>query len=223
MNVTNGPSPKEVFANVRAAYRLLHDYQRMVLDAVRYIESQFSFDGVNVYQRFSGHFSDGADKIDQSAWDWLPMVLCEVRFWKQLQNDYLSLSLYVISDTGYVASSDKEKLSAFAASEESSTMFALIMTTDWRNELPQFMEDHSQMSDFISKRGSIPDSLIGGGAVGKSYDISCLMSEAEANKIVADILELARSKSWPLALSKGTLDQSERRAPTASQAAPVQP
>jgi hypothetical protein len=39
MNSTHEPID-EVFLNVRKAYRLLHDFQRMVRDAVSYIGAQ---------------------------------------------------------------------------------------------------------------------------------------------------------------------------------------
>jgi hypothetical protein len=200
MNSANDTTHHDAFRNVRKAYRLLHEYQGMVLDAVRYIKSQLDTQDYCIYQQFAGSFCDSRIKLDQSSWAWLPMAFCEFNFYKSLpNNELLSLSFFVISDTGFFEretdTNDKEQLSAFAKpDDQSSTKFAFILRKfHWENQphlIPPFMEDKAQMRNFI-KNGSLPDDLIKAGFAGNIYDMSCLASEREANNVVKDVINFA--------------------------------
>jgi hypothetical protein len=192
----------EVLLNVRKAYRLLHDYQRMVLDAVGYIGSQLDISYNGGWSRFAGDARSGYAKLYQSSWDWLPMVFYEFHFVKCLgANDFLSLSFLIISDTGFIegddATNDKGNISAFAPVEKSSTKFAFIIRrTHW--DRLEFMEDKVKMRDFIKEGGSLPDDRVTAGFVGKCYDLSCLASEDQANRVADDIVALAKANALPL-------------------------
>jgi hypothetical protein len=47
---------------------------------------------------------------------------------------------------------------------------------------------------------SLPLGLLKGGFVGKCYDISCFVSESEANKFVSDVIEFA-NPAWRISPS----------------------
>jgi hypothetical protein len=195
MNTTYEPT-YDVLLNVRKAYRLLHDYQCMVRDAVRYISAQLDIPENAGWPQFAGDAIAGYRYLKQPSWDWLPMMGYEFHFVKPDGAGFLSLSFFIISDTGFIQGddSDKEKLSGFAKADESSTKFAFILYKIHHQPF-RFMEDKIQMRNFI-ENGSLPAELKD--AVGKCYDISCLTSEAEANKVVNDILTKANEKHWPL-------------------------
>jgi len=206
MNSANEPTMNDAFLNVRKAYRLLHDYQCMVRDAVRYIGSQLDISYNGGWSKFAGETRSGYTKLDQSSWDWLPMMGCEFHFVKRLGDaEWLSFSFFIISDTGFLEGeaevNDKEDLSAYEKAAESSTKFAFILRKEHWNRFP-FMENKVQMRNFIKEGGSLPDDLIKVGFVGKCYDISYLTSESEADKVVSDVINAAKEKAWPLERKK---------------------
>jgi len=211
MNSTH-ESINDMFLNVRRAYRLLHDYQGMVRDAVRYISDQLDILEGAGRAKFAGDAIAGYRYLRQPSWDWLPMMACEFHFVKDIgDNEWLSLSLFIISDTGFIEGdermNDKGNLPvAFATSDLSSSKFAFILRKNHWDPFP-FMEDKVQMRNFIKTGGSLPKDLVETGFVGKCYDMSCLTSEFEADKVVNDVIAFASEKSWPLELKKSCKDQ----------------
>ena len=207
MNIALKPSPNDVFLNVRKAFRLLHDYHCMVRDAVRYIGSQMDIQEHAGWPKFADDAKGGGYRyLWQPSWDWLPMMQYEFLFRKTFGGEeFLSLSFVVISDTGFIeggeAVSEKEKLSAYAPTDQSSTKFAFILRRGAWDPLP-FIENKVQMRNFIKVGGCLPDKLVTAGFVGKCYDMSCLSNEANADNIVKDIIAIAQEKSWPLELKK---------------------
>ena len=207
MNSANEPTNKDVFLNVRKAYRLLHDYQCMVRDAVCYIGAQLDIPYNGEWPRFcrgGGIDRDSAKLGGMSSWEFLPMIFCEYHFVKTLgDKEWLSLSFFIISDTGYIEGdenvNDKENTRAYAKAEKSATKFAYILRKSRWNEFP-FMEDKMQMRNFIKTGGSLPEDLINAGFIGKCYDMPCLTSEEEATKIIKELIDIAEARSWPLDL-----------------------
>jgi hypothetical protein len=190
MNSKN--KPRDVFLHVRNAYRLLHDYQRMLLDIIRYIRLQLNVSGYVVREKFRNPSWENK-ALDESSWAWLPMFQGWILFWKE--NHSLNLSFLVISDTGFIDAtqvSDEDVVSDFTPAKESSTKFAFIIHDGWER-LQGFLNDKRQMKTFINGDGNLPD-----GFVGKCYDMSCLTSEFGADKIVKDIIDLAKKNEWPL-------------------------
>lgn len=223
MNFAHAPTPHDVFLNVRRAYRLLYEYQGMVLNAVRYIESQLNMNGYCAYQRFAGSFTDGTQILGRSSWVWLPMATCEFRFWKNLPDSELSVSFLVISDTGFIESEVEtctpEQLPDFTHANESSAKFAFILHSQcWHDKIIPFIENKTQMRKFI-KDAILPEDLIKAGVVGKCHDMFCLTSEAEVDNVISDVIALAKEKSWPLERKKSD----ERFKPHPHPATPTQP
>ena len=212
MNSTNKPNSNDVFLNVRKAYRLLHDYQRMVLDAVRYIETQLDIPYRNGFTTFAEYLSSGNTKLDQDSWDWLPMIGYEFNFFKELEEKaYLSLSLFIISDTGWYHYQGGEQdnkgdnLSDFAPPDQSFSKFAFIIGENhpeahYRFE---FMVNKIQMREFLNEN-RLTDDLIQKGFVGKCYPMSCLTSEKEVNKVISEVVAMAKERSWPLDFKKAS-------------------
>jgi hypothetical protein len=182
----------------------------MVRDAIRYISDQLDITVSGGRAKFAGDALAGYRYLKQSSWDWLPMVGCEFMCLKTIgQEEYLSLSYFIISDTGFIEGdaqvNEKENVSAYKNAADSSTKFVFILRkTHWGEPLP-FMEDKVQMKNFIKEGAGLPNELIKTGVVGKCYDMSCLASESSADKIVSDIIEAAKQKSWPLGLKKTPL------------------
>lgn len=198
MKIAHEPTPHDVFLNVRKSYRLLHDYQCMVLGAVHYIGAQLDIGYNSAWPGFDRVAGFNPTKLN--------MVFYESHFLKDLGDaGKLSLSFFIISDTGFFEGddkvNDKENLSAYAPANQSSSKFAFILRKTHWDPFP-FMEDKFQMRNFIKEGGSLPDYLIKANCVGKCYDMSCLASESEADKVVRDLIIFAKEKSWPLELKK---------------------
>lgn len=192
--------PSDVLLHVRTAYRLLHDYQRMVLDVIRYLRLNLNIDDYVASQSFDGGFRDGwNDTLDKSSWVWLPMYLCEIRFWKEVEkNGLLSLSFFVISDTGFIDGNyregDEEKVLGFTRPQNSSTVFAFFLSAQWEPNLYSFIvdpEDKGQTIEFI-KTGSVETPRF----VGKCYEMACLKSESAVDNVIKDIVKLAQENEW---------------------------
>jgi len=210
--ITAHTPPHDVFLNVRKAYRLLHDYQCMVRDGIGYIGSQFDIGYNGWWPRLPGSAGLDRTKLKISPWDLLEMVFNEFHFVKEIgDNAWLSLSLIVISDSGFIDGdekvNDKENLSAFAPADVSSTKFAFILRKTHWDHL-HFMDDKVQMRNFIRAGGSLPHELIKREFVGKCYDMTCLTNEAEANKVVSDIIASANERAWPLELKNSSRGRS---------------
>jgi hypothetical protein len=192
----------EVFTNVRNAYRLLHDYQQMVIDAVRYIGSQFDITEWLTEPAFAGDAVQGYRRFEQSAWDWLPMMSAAFHFTKPLSGDgHLSLSILVVSDTGFVkddgGGKDMNTTSTFDQVEDSKTQFAFFL---YQSHPHRFLKDlfaPNQLHDFLRNGTDIGPSV-----TGKLYDSSCLCSEGQLNEVIQDILDAAHKQNLTLELRK---------------------
>ena len=203
MNSANEQTTNDVYINVRKAYRLLHDYQCMVRDAVRYIEAQLDIPyNAGWAKLIHPATRDGFAPLTQSGWAWLPMVVYEFHFRKKLENDaWLSLWFLILSDTGWFqgdAKIDNDKNpSAFAPVDQSFTKFAFIMQqTEW--DKLSFMEEKIPMRNFIKEGGCLPNDLIEKGCVGKCYDMSCLDSLEKTEMVIKEIIDFAKKKEWLL-------------------------
>ncbi len=188
---------EEVFLNVRKAYRLLHDYQQMVLDAVRYIGSQLDIPYNGGWSKFGDDVRSGYAKPTQPSWDWLPLMAYEFHHVKPIgECQFASLSLLVISDTGFFEGEDqdhdKANTPAFHRAELASTKFAFILRKTHWDPLP-FLASKPQVRNFLKENGCLPQNLVESGFVGKTYSMARLCNEAGANEIVADIIALGRA------------------------------
>jgi hypothetical protein len=201
MNDAKDPPSHDLFLNVRKAYRLLHDYQCMVLDAIRYIADQIEIEERGGLSRFAGDAKQSSRLLSQPSWDWLPMMAYEFHFANNLGNSvWLSLSFLIFSDTGFIEGVSKENsdLAAYKETDKSSTKFAFILYKSYRLPL-SFIEDKLQIKHFITTGGALPDGL-----AGKCYDLSSIACESDADNIVTDVIAVANEKSWPLNLKKKT-------------------
>lgn len=192
-------SANDVFLNVRKAYRLLHDYQQMVINAVRYIVRQLDMPEFGGEAKFAGDASAGYRYLEKNAsWDWLPMIGWCFHCVRPLgKDDWVSLSFVIISDTGFFeadpAIDDKTEIAAFAPADLSSTKFGFLLRRGHVNPFPLSFDDKEQVKQFINGSGGIAN-----GVVGKCYDMSSLLDEADANQVVSDIVEAAKSSGFPL-------------------------
>ena len=195
----------QVLLDVRKAYRLLHDYQRMALDVVNYIGKQLGLTYVGGWPKFSDASPrKGKGGLDCWSWDWLNLVLYEFHFSQPLKGaNVLRFSVLLISDTGYFCGEqetlEQTNVSDFLAVEQSRTMVGFIISgKEWRD--PDFLGNKEEMKTFIETGGNLPVEYGTVGIIGKCCNFSRLVSEEETNVLIHELIAYATGAGIPLKL-----------------------
>ena len=207
MNPSIIPSASKIdqaLLDVRKAYRLLHDYQRIVLDAVNYIGKQFGLSyrgGIPYFSNVSPREEKG--KLDNCAWDWLNMVFYEFYFRSEGEDDKTSLrfSVILISDSGWFCAEDeylvKSNVAHYLAPELSSTKVGFIVSGP-QNVAFSFTESKEAMKTFIVNSGELPAEYAAKGIYGKCFDMGRLASEEETNRLLDELVLFAQANGIQL-------------------------
>jgi hypothetical protein len=102
MNTLTIDTFNDRITDVRRAYRLLHDYQRRILDTVKRVTQLIGRDVIGGYPLFSesapraGAFID----LNRSAWDWLSLYAYEFYFRDVESEEQLKFAIAFQADTG---------------------------------------------------------------------------------------------------------------------------
>lgn len=194
---------EEALLDVRRAYRLVHDYQRMVLDAVNHIGQQLGLTYAGGWPRFSDPSPQrGRGDLDYWAWDWLNLFLYNFHFTRPLPaGKVLSVSILLISDTGYFHLPDKPSIDPlgadFAPAENSATKIGFIMTAKtWPH--PGFMERNAEMKVFVESGGQLPPEYAAQGVVAKCYSLARLATEENTAALIDELIAFASQSGIPL-------------------------
>jgi hypothetical protein len=175
----------------------------MVIDAVRYLGNQLDVEYYAGWSRFAEDArQSGYRYLDQPAWDWLPMMCYEFLFLKRLEGgDCASVSILVISDTGYIdaAGADdlKSETAAFAAADKSHSKVAFVIHRGHWDPLP-FIKEKATFRSFVASDGTLPADLAARDFGGKCYDLGFLTDGDKIDQIVGDIVETARMLGIPV-------------------------
>ena len=191
--------------DVRKAYRLLHDYQRLAMDAVAYIGRQLGLtydSGWSKYENAAPR--DGHGRLTQSAWDWLNMMLYEFYFERdEKDGGGMCFSILLISDTGYFigepAGATKSNPLSYAPAELSKTCVAFMASTNvkaWKG--PDFVKNPAQMRAFLETGGELPEEYGAIGIVAKCCDFKRLATEDDTNRLIDELVSEFGSKRIPL-------------------------
>jgi len=189
--------------DVRKAFRLLHDYQRMALDAAGYISHQFGMQYGGGWPRLSGPPPRaGQGRFNNWSWDWLNMVFYEFHFYRELDDDWAAISILLLSDTGYFCADDegldRNNLAGYLTPEQSGTKIGVLMT---RNKYPddmRFLGDKAAMKRFIENDGELPPDIAATGMTAKVYGFECLMTEEKTNALIDDLIRVAQANKIKL-------------------------
>lgn len=93
--------PEDILLDVRKSYRLLHDYQRLILDASKFIGDQLGMTYRGGFPKFSNNPpGPGRGDLGRWAWDWLGMMAHEFQFNRSIDDGDIVLSLVHLPDTG---------------------------------------------------------------------------------------------------------------------------
>jgi hypothetical protein len=189
----------EALINVRKAFRLLHDFQRSALDAIGYVGRELGLD----YYDWGSCFSESDPKdLGCWAWDWLPMMFCDVTFisGKDITNPP-RMTVWLFSDTGYFDSADPcpeaTNIQTFAPAEISRTVLGFFFYRAWKEEYDSFPNDSVGLREFLDS-GRLPGNFTADGVVGMCADFYRLTDLESADELVAELAVLAKSGGFEI-------------------------
>lgn len=184
---------EQTLLDVRRSYRLLHDYQRVVLDSVNYIGKRLEMNYAGGWPKFSGAAPKaGGGRLDNWAWDWLNMVFYEFHFHKELEDgEELRLSIFLISDSGYFSSQKdnvhKTEVVGFAPPESSLSKVGFIFSANGWPVNIGFLNREEDIQRFL-ETGNLNSEQAEAGYLARCYDISQLLTEQGADAIINEFL-----------------------------------
>lgn len=149
---------------VRKAYRLLFDYQRRILDLMKFIGETYNLSYTNGKPLFSGR---GSNNLNNWAWDWIYMYCYDFRFGGKEKDNPIQFSVILKNDSGYYDANLENKISAlnieqFTAVEDSKTELifiagALDTPFDALTESTKTSEGASEDKSIIFKNYALED------------------------------------------------------------------
>jgi len=191
METINKDKLKEVFLNVRKAYRLLFEYQTKVLNLAKYIGDYFSYSYIGGWPLFSDACpKPGKGYLDNWSWDWLNMYAYAFYFGsKQIKDEKVSFEIRIYSDTGFYDSpyseTDKIKIETFENVENSKTKLVLIASNlGW--------EPNELLKNFTSKKNEYTLADDENNVCAKSYDLEDFIDEENTNNKLKDFIEFCK-------------------------------
>lgn len=198
---------EQALLDVRRAYRLIHDYQRMALDAVNHIGKQLGMTYAGGYPKFSDASPrPGKGELDFWSWDWLNLIFYEFHFTRTLpKGNLLRMSILLISDTACFDSGKEQRSDPsggdFIAAEKSKTEIGFIISAkNWPH--PAFLHNNAGMKAFIESSGELPAEMSKEGVIGKCYPFSRLATENDTAALIEELISYANRCDIPLSRSK---------------------
>ncbi|MCB1206329.1 MAG: hypothetical protein KDN18_18860 [Verrucomicrobiae bacterium] len=199
-------TPAETFTEVRKAYRLLHDYQRMVIDAIRYIERQIDMPAWVVWPHFARDSRGGCRYLSDSSWDWLPMMSSVFHFVRQEGNDFYGLTILLISDDGFIPGDnrDREDVTTFVSVDQSETRVATFLYRQHPHTFNKDLFIKGVLHDFLRDGKALPSHV-----TGRIYNAEQICSYEGLDMIVSELVESAKAFDFPLKLIQRSQSTSE--------------
>lgn len=183
------PAPQETLRNVRHAYRLLHDYQRLVLDSLKFIGNQLGFHYRGGWNKYCGGAPrDGKGSLDNWAWDWLGLYFYEFHFERIISGGrVLKLSALHMPDTAALGVTNREDTSTFPSADLSQSKVAFIFhegPVGWDFE-PITADPKAPLG--LVENGVLPEKCLAAGMCAIVYDLERLFTEESAQTVVAEL------------------------------------
>ncbi len=184
MNNINNSNVEALLCDVRKAYRLLHIYQKRVLDLVNFISNYWGFKLNSGNPWFSNaSFQRSSVKLNQWPWDWLPMY-CYNFYFNREGDIPLWLGIIIQSDTGYYDNMNVDINSPleFPSPKDSDTRIILLI-----NDKPWLeREDGAFSKNKIEYEGD--------DCYGKAYPLSLFSNEKSAKEQMEDFVLYCSTK-----------------------------
>jgi len=179
---------EKVFSNVRESYRLLYEYQKRVLDLVKFIGNQLNYSYSGGWPIFSEPCPKrGKGSLDNWAWDWLNMYAYGFHFGENKEGIKFEIRIY--SDTGFYDNSTDKKISVdkFNSVEDSKTKLVLIASSKgWHiDKMLEAFNSENDKYQLTDKDNNI---------CAKSYDLSDFLNEEKTKEQLQNFSEYCFKK-----------------------------
>ena len=209
-----------IFIDVRNAFRLLNDYQKRVLQIVKYIREQTPYTDMwgrkDWYSDKIGNRRNSPDPEyanlsvhpDMWAWDFLYGYFFEYYFGKkQIENKSVKMSLFQVSDDGFFVSNDEKRhwtnTSSFASSESSHSFIVFNISVYTSKESRLWLRNSKEdndckrfLTDFLSSTNEIKivhdDSEC---CIIKKYEMQRFSSQHEADDVIRDFGKIVKDNT----------------------------
>ncbi|GHC52964.1 hypothetical protein [Roseibacillus persicicus] len=200
-----------LLSDVRKSYRLLHDYQKLVMNSLKYISTELDIPFRGGWSKFSNpQPRSGAGSLTNFAWDWLGMYHYEFRFDYRSGNhrginvenkNFVTLCAILINDSGFYENQDanrnKENLQTFQPVEESkSKMLFLLFDGPWKP--PRQLIENNLVKQLVAPNADWPKDLAEDNIHGFCCEVSELFEQESTDRIVSRILASAKTHGVPL-------------------------
>ena len=188
MEDLNKKDLEKVFSNVRESYRLLYEYQKRVLDLVKFIGNQLNYSYSGGWPIFSEPCPKrGKGSLDNWAWDWLNMYAYGFHFGENKEGIKFEIRIY--SDTGFYDNSTDKKISVdkFNSVEDSKTKLVLIASSKgWHiDKMLEAFNSENDKYQLTDKDNNI---------CAKSYDLSDFLNEEKTKEQLQNFSEYCFKK-----------------------------
>lgn len=188
---------KLVLEDVRKAYRLLFAYQSRVLDIVKFIGNQLSYDYHGGWPKFSNSSpKDGKGSLDLWAWDWLNMYCYGFHFKEKdlgIKGKF-NFSVILVSDTGFYDYEEnpnqrnKQNLNNFTDSHKSETKLILLYGKNrWIHDAEKFERIYK------ANEKQLVDERDDGVLLAKSYELFSFADSESSLRQIGDFVRFCRS------------------------------
>lgn len=97
------PQIKHTLVEVRKAYRFLFEYQKRILDLIRFIGRKYGFSYSGGFPKYSNPTPRrGRGSLSNWSWDWLNFYFYEFNFVPKIEkSDMVYFSVFAVNDTGF--------------------------------------------------------------------------------------------------------------------------
>ncbi|WP_040281028.1 hypothetical protein [Psychroserpens damuponensis] len=181
---------------VRKAYRLLYDYQRRILDLMKFIGETYDFP----YKKGRPLFSSKAGtSLNNWAWDWIYMYCYDFRFEGKDDKNPIQFSVILKNDSGFYESTEENKIHAleieqFKAVEDSKT--ELILVAGDLNKSFDTMTASTKASEGTSEDNTL---------VFKNYALEKFFTQDDALKQLQDFSAFCKTYNIELNIPEKTI------------------
>lgn len=192
MSDLNYTELSQAIANVRKAYRLLHDYQKRILDTVNFIGSNLNFEFQSGWAWFSKDQGNKNNKsLNRSGWDWLNMYEYEFFFGDQNVNGIeFRFSILHQADTGYYDGLNSKKDSPLKFPEANESISRLIFMVGRNN----YWDPRNVLSEKLRGKNLDEFSDENQNLFGKAYEMKCFINEDSTRKTIANFVQFCKEK-----------------------------
>jgi hypothetical protein len=184
---------------------LLYQYQKRILDLVKFIGYEFGFTYETGNSLFSNSWTKHKSNLDLWAWDWLNMYCFEFHFGeRKFREQGYRFSIFILSDSGSLVDKpikSRLEVDEFEEPEKSKTRLVLLMGRNSWN----FKPFHEIKSEYLEHEFvSIENENDKNKTVGKIWDLEEFSNEESTRQRLEEFKEFVGKQGFEIFLKPAT-------------------